>query len=220
MIRSKLAALALAALSAFALGGCNLVMSSQPVFDASDAAGAPGFKPGIWASPDQGCSFDETKPAAEWPACASGAVIKGDKAWAVGHPEKASPFILAAGDPRVMQAMADLSSMADSNVTVSEKGPLYLFIAVKPLAKDGSGQITRAEAWFIQCGPPPPKPKEGSPEANDPKAFMTKQPLPGMVMDNGECSPKDKAAVRNAAAASRAWSDQLMQMHWVRDGES
>ncbi|HWE46966.1 MAG TPA: hypothetical protein VG407_13155 [Caulobacteraceae bacterium] len=220
MFRAKPVVLALATLGAMALSGCNLVISAKPVFDAADASGAPGFRPGVWASPDQGCSFDEAKPAGEWPSCASGAVIMDDKAWAVGHKEKASAFILAAGDPRVMQAIADLSDMNGSNVTVTEKGPIYLFIAVNPLAKDGDGRITKAEAWFIQCGPPPPKPKDGTPASNDPKAYGTTQPLPGMTMDNGECSPKDKAAVRAAAGPSRAWADQLMQMHWVRAGES
>ena len=195
-------------------------MSAKPVFDATDMVGAPPLKPGVWASPDPGCSFDEAKPAAEWPSCASGAVIQGDKAWAVGHSDKASGYILAGGDPRVMQAIADLSDMSGSNVTVTEKGPIYLFIAVKPLARDGDGRITRAEAWFIQCGPPPPKPKDGTPDATDPKAYGSKQPLPGLTMDNGECAPRDKAAVRGAAAPSRAWADQLMQMHWVRDGEN
>jgi hypothetical protein len=205
-------------LGALTLSGCNMVMSAAPMFSVADAAGAPPLKPGVWASPDPSCSFDKAKPASEWPSCASGAVISGDKAWAVGHPEKASPYIMASGDPRVMQAIADISSMASAGVTVSEKGPIYLYIALKPTAHDGDGRITAADAWFIQCGPPPPKPKDDA--ANDPKNYATKHPLPGMVMDNGECSPKDKAAVRNAAAASRAWAEQLMQMYWVRDGEN
>ena len=119
-----------------------------------------------------------------------------------------------------MQAIADLSGMNGANVTVTEKGPIYLFIAVKPTAQDGEARITKAEAWFIQCGPPPPKPKDGSPDTNDPKAYGTKHPLPGMVMDNGECSPKDKAAVRGAAGPSRAWADPVMEMRWVRGGEN
>ena len=220
MFRTKLAVLAAAMLGALALSGCNMVMSAAPMFTVEDMVGAPPLKPGLWASPDADCKFDAGKPAAEWPGCASGAVIEGDKAWAIGHPEKASAYILAAGDPRVMQAIADLSDAGSQNVTVTAKGPIYLYIAVKPTAKDADGKITRAEAWFIQCGPPPPKPKDGSPETNDPKAYGTKQPLPGLVMDNGECSPKDKAAVRNAAGPSRAWAEQLMHMYWVRDGES
>jgi hypothetical protein len=212
--------LVLAVLAATTLGGCNLVMSPTPVFSAADATGAPVLKSGLWASPDKDCSVDESKPGADWPSCASGSVIKDGKAWAVGHPDKASPYIIAGGDPSVMQAMADLSDMSGQGASVTQKGPIYLFIAMKPLARDGAGRVTKAEAWFVQCGPPPPKPKDGTPAASDPKAYGTRHPFPGLVMDNGECSPRDKAAVLNAAGPSRAWADPVMQMHWVRDGEN
>jgi hypothetical protein len=220
VIRTKLFVLAAAILGAMTLSGCNLVMSPTPVFTTADAAGAPPLKSGVWASPDKDCKLDEAKPAAEWPSCASGAIIKDGKAWAVGHADKATPYVLAAGEPRVMQAVADISDVAGQGVTVSQKGPIYMFIALKPVSHDDAGAITRAEAWFIQCGPPPAKPKDGSAASNDPKAYGTKHPLPGMTMDNGECSPKDKAAVRGAAGPSRAWADPVMEMHWVRGGEN
>jgi hypothetical protein len=219
VFRSKLFVPAAALLGAMTLSGCNLVMSPTPVFGAADMAGAPVMKPGLWASPDKDCKdFDETKPASQWPGCASGSVMKDGKAWSVGHADKASPYVIAAGDPAVMQAKADLSDMSGQGVSVATKGPIYLFIAMKPLDHDGAGRVIRAEGWFVQCGPPPPKPADK--DANDPKAYGTKHPLPGMIMDNGACSPKDKSAVRGAAGPSRAWADPVMQMHWVRDAEN
>ena len=58
--------------AALMLGGCNLVVSQTPVFRAADAAGAPPFKPGLWASPGPGCTFDESTPFDAWPKCANG----------------------------------------------------------------------------------------------------------------------------------------------------
>jgi len=39
-----------------------------------------------------------------------------------------------------------------------------------------------------------------------------------MKVDKGMCTPTGKAAVLNAAGASRAWADQTAALHWVRDG--
>jgi hypothetical protein len=219
MARSKLLFLCAFLAASFSLGGCNLVISPTPVFTAADAEGAAPLKPGLWASPDKNCQFDEAKPASEWPSCAQGSVITPTQAYGVGSPEKATPYVLASGDPRVLQAIADLSDKGSENASVKTNGPIYMFIAVKPLASDMQGRIIKAEAWFIQCGPPPPKPKDNSPDAMKPEAYATKHPLPGMKMDNGACAPADKAAVRNAAGPSRKWADQLMTLHWVRDGD-
>ncbi len=152
--------------AALMLGGCNLVVSQTPVFSAADAAGAPPFKPGFWASPDPGCDFKESAPFDTWPKCANGSEIQrdaivgtmepttvtassGDKT-ASGPKKVALPYVLAAGDPRVMQV--------DLHIPEAGLGQLgfFYFVAVKPTRFDDDGRITAAQIWPIQCGPPPP----------------------------------------------------------------
>ena len=48
------------------------------------------------------------------------------------------------------------------------------------------------------------------------KGMVTEHPLPGLKVSNGECTPADKAAVLNAATPSRAWADNVGELHWVR----
>jgi hypothetical protein len=214
MARSSLT-FGLIALAALTLGGCNLVMSDKPVFTPADAEGAAPLRPGVWAAPDAGCAFDEAQPVAAWPKCAGGSVVTPTEAWGADDPSKHNAYVLAAGDPRVLQAVADIST--SDNVS-APKGPIYLFLAVKPLASDGQGRIVKAEVWIIQCGPPPPPPKADAKEQPKPEDYATKHPLPGMIMSDGACSPRDKAAVLGAAGPSRAWAEGVMTLHWVRDG--
>jgi len=203
---------------ALMLGGCNLVVSQTPVFQATDAAGAPPFKPGLWASPDPGCDFKESAPLDSWPKCANGSEIHADAIMATVDPtavtatsdnkaasgpkKVALPYVLAAGDPLVMQV--------DLHIPEAGLGQLgfFYFVAVKPTRFDDDGRITAAQMWPIQCGPPPP------PQTT--QTAVTQHPLPGLKVDNGECTPVDKAAVRNAATPSRAWADNVGELHWVR----
>lgn len=202
--------------AAVTLGGCNLVVSPTPVFTAADAAGAPPLRTGVWAGPEPDCKFDEAAPAADWPKCANGSIITPSEAKGIGAEAKPSAYVLAAGDPRILQAAADFSAGGDASV--KQNGQMYFFLAFEPLGSDAEGRIVKAQAWFIQCGPPPAPHKGDSGKDIKPEDFVTKHPLPGLKVDGGMCTPADKAAVRGAARASRAWADQLLQTHWVRDG--
>ena len=221
----KAAALVAAAL---ALGGCNLVVSPTPVFSAADAGGAPPLRPGVWAAPQPNCDFKPADPLAAWPQCAGGAVIT-DTAFvaavdpsslgtssqppapAAAKPQMNVPYILAAGDPRVLQIDMELP------LDPAAKTRFFYFVALRPTARDADGRIVAAEMWPIQCGPPPP-PKPASSSGEVDQGNVTDHPLPGMKVDKGMCTPADKAAVLNAAVASRAWADQTGALHWVRDG--
>jgi hypothetical protein len=214
--------------AALMLGGCNLVVSQTPVFSSSDAAGAPPFKPGFWASPDPGCDFKESAPFDAWPKCANGSEIQRDALIATVDPTAVTattsdnktasgpkkvglPYVLAAGDPRVMQV--------DLHIPEAGLGQLgfFYFVAVKPTRFDDDGRITAAQLWPIQCGPPPPPQTTQSANGGDlTKGAVTEHPLPGLKIANGECNPVDKDAVRNAASPSRAWADNVGELHWVR----
>ena len=217
----------LAALAAvLLLGGCNLVVSETPVFTAADAAGAPPLKPGIWAAPQPNCDFKPADPLAQWPKCAGGAAITPtailaavdpSSLMAPDQPPPASakpplkvPYVLAAGDPRVMQIHFVLP------IDPAIKAAFFYFIALRPIAHDADGRIIDAEVWLVQCGPPPPPSGKGA--AAD-QGAITDHPLPGMTVTKGECNPTGKAAVLNAAQPSHAWAgDQVGTLHWVRDG--
>jgi hypothetical protein len=213
--------------AALALGGCNLVVSEKPVFAAADAAGAPSLRAGVWSASQPGCDFKSSDPVAKWPKCAGGGVITATAIMAsvdangpapadqppptTAKPQMTIPYVLAAGDPRVMQI--------DMKLPKEVGGPpeLFYFAALKPAAPDASGRIVQAEIWPIQCGPPPP-PKPASASGDADQGGITDHPLPGLKVTNGMCTPTDKAAVINAAKASRAWADQTGTLRWVRDG--
>ncbi len=210
-----------------ALGGCNLVLSEKPMFTAADAAGAPVLRDGVWAAPDKGCDFDQTKPIDQWPKCAGGDVVGGsvmrpiqrkddDEGFSGGLSTDPSTFILAAGDPRVMQATITIEGRK------GEKQTVYAYLGLEPLAYDAQGRIVKLDGWLVQCGPPPEEDDE--PPAKDKPlkledAMVARHPLPGLTVADGNCTPRDKAAVRNAAKASKAWKDpDQMPTYWVRDG--
>ncbi len=218
-------ALALTAM-ALALGGCNLVVSEKPMFTAADAVGAPALRSGVWSASQSGCDFKSSDPVAKWPKCAGGGVITASAIMAsvdangpgsadqppstIAKPQTTIPYVLAAGDPRVMQIDIKLPTQAGPSA-------IFYFAALKPVSRDAQGRIVQAELWPIQCGPPPPpKPAAAGREAD--QGGITDHPLPGLKVADGMCTPTDKAAVINAAKASRVWADPIGTLRWVRNG--
>ena len=217
------------------LSACNVVMTKEPLLTQADAAGAPNLRPGVWLffkRPD--CKVDETKPFTEWPDCAGGGlvtpgVVRGHKANAPADQLEDTPFVLAAGDPRIMQAPVDVdlsmqaeaSASGDATASASASPPVharpYAYAGVRPTKFDDQGRITAFALWPVQCGPPPPKDKDG----ND-SMGATLKPLPGIEMKPGDavCSTRSVAALRNAAKASEAWTPELRgDSRWLRDAQ-
>ena len=216
------------------LGGCNIVVSPTPVFTAADSAGAPELRPGLWATPRPGCSFDDSKPSARWPDCVDAFAVDGGMLRDVGDKAKGkpgTPYVIAAGDPLVLQARSDADVQASAGASASGGGaasasasaaitrsdpPPYIFLAVHPLALDDRNRMIRIEAWPVLCGPPPPEPPPGTP--SEKHASVTLHPFPGLTIQDQVCTPAGKAAVLGAAGASRAFSvGQIQTSHWVRD---
>jgi hypothetical protein len=175
--------------AAAGLGACNAAVSDRPLFSARDARGAPALKPGLWAMvEDEPCDLERvaTDP---WPACAKPVVIT---ARTIAGPEKDKPplpYVLAAGSPRILQlAMKDDD---EPNET------FWFYLALEP--EPGTGPVTEATAWLVQCGPPP---------ENQPTQ-LTEQPLPGMSIEDKTCYAAAAGAIRDAAGPSRAWGDSL-----------
>ena len=230
LLRPALIAAGLALLSA-----CNVVMTKEPLFTQADSAGAPNLRPGVWIFfKEADCKVDESRPFTEWPDCAGGGLVKGNsveghKAGAPPDQLEDTPFVLASGDPRIMQLQVDvdLSVQADASAsggdaTASTSSSAahsrpYGYAAVRPTKFDAEGRITAFRFWPVDCGPPPPKDKNG-----EDVAAATLKPLPGIEMKPGDavCTTRSVSALRNAAKASEAWAPQPRgDSHWIRDAQ-
>lgn len=196
---------------AMGLGACNLVTTTEPMFDKADAAGTPQLKEGLWANLEHGCEADLKQPATEWPECAEWMVLKNGEMTGKSDDEKEEtriPVLIAGDDPPVMQlAMEDKDS----------KETLYFYAGLGSIETDSEGRIIRYAGWIVQCGPPPPedaKRPDGQPR------WGTFEPTPGIIMDEAlsGCRPQDETALFTAARASKDYAskDKPGEARWVR----
>jgi hypothetical protein len=217
-----LRALAIALLAL--LGGCNMVITQEPLFSQADAAGAARLREGVWAQPPaEKCAFDEAAPIKTWPSCANGLVVARDTLSGYsGQGDQrqwnSTPYVLAAGEPRVMQFY-----LTDSLGHSALAPALYIYIDLNPTRFDDQGRITEFQTWFAMCGPPPPQKAIANPDKGAAQTLRmgTLHPLAGLTMDKdgNNCTTASQDAVRRAAAASRAWSDEIATDRWLRDGD-
>lgn len=208
---------ALVAGAAAALGGCNMVVTNTPMFAPSDADPALALREGVWNSTtDKACAFDDSAPLEAWPACASGSVVTATQVRSLQsqkdgtRTQTSTGYVLVNGDPPVMQIpIVPTDKIASPPVA-------FIYIALKPTSTDAKGRITAFSTWPVLCGPPPKADLSKGGEAR----LGTREPLPGLVMEEaGSCRPTSVAALRRAAAASQAWADTPGRSRWVRDGE-
>jgi hypothetical protein len=232
---AKLARLALMGTALGLLSACNVVMTEKPLFTQADAAGAPALRPGVWLFFEEpGCKVDDSKPFTEWPDCAGGGLvgaadIRGHKQDTPPDQLETAPYVLATGDPRVMQIQVDVDLSAHADVSASGDGAAangstsssashsqpYGYAAIRPTKLDSQGRIVAFTLWPVQCGPPPPKDANG-----DDTAPATQKLLPGLTMKDGDpvCTTTSTAALRAAAKASEAWAPPPpREARWVRD---
>lgn len=201
------------ACAALALAGCNAVMTMVALFTPADAAGAAVLKPGYWNT----IYCTPAAAAARAAICANGYQLTpsemrqaADPTTPGGpYPDQVTPYVLAAGDPMVMQ-------IAFPNTAIGQAPATYIYVAVKPTALDASGRIIAAEVWSVLCGPSA-LPRPDAPRDQDGVPPATDHPFPGMTLGDIGCIPADKAAVFDAAKASRALGDGVLSLHWVAD---
>lgn len=213
-------------LALLGLGGCNMVVTQAPVFGPEDTWTGRGFRQGLWdQAPNSACAFDEATPMKAWPDCAHGVAIRADTLGSfMGQADsrtlRPSHYRLVGGDPLVLQFSPTEVAGTDAKIP-----PVYVYIAVQPTGRDAGGRITAFRSWAVLCGPPPPPPPPASASSGAPNPPSvpsgTLNPLPGLVMDSSHvnCTTDSKAAVRNAARESRAWSPDASESHWVRDSD-
>jgi hypothetical protein len=203
--------------AAWLLAGCNSVVSTTPLFAASDAQGQPQLRPGVWSDENAPCEFDHSKPVSDWPGCATGWVVRPGVAMSfddTGPPNPGQtryPFVLAKGDPAVAQITLDDGGGAP---------PSYAYGGLRPLKLDAQGRVIEYRMWLALCGPPPPSDPSGE---HDPTT--TRQPIEGLVLDPSarDCVASAQGPVRESVRLSEAWSGADPQgrdrARWVRDGE-
>lgn len=200
-------------LVALNLGACAVVGSEQPLFDAADARGHAVLRTGLWAMPDEDCTFDPAARSKDWNKCAN-ATLVGPATFSERPSEgddedaKTLRYVLAGGAPRVAQIQAP----------EGEGDPNYAYAGLRPLRADEAGRIVEARVWLAMCEPPP-----------DPKTVLeegeARPPLPaGLVRDQKGpgCTATKASAARAAVARSEAWAaqrDLAMTARWIRDAD-
>jgi len=193
--------------AALSLGGCNMVVSKKPLFTLADTRDTPVFRAGVWAKDDPACTFDPAAPRADWPECAGSTVVPAGQG--VLRDDKGGEMLIASGDPLILQIRP-----------VMEGGKIagYLYGAARITAWDDQRRVIGVEAWPVLCGPPPPPGPDGVMRGGKPEDFVTRKPLPGLKIEEGNCVATDPKVVRNAARASPAW-ETPQRNRWIRDGE-
>ena len=172
---------------------------SPPVPARGRPDGAAVAGRGLAQRPSDGCAVDVAKPAAQWPDCADwtlvaqGRIVRTRLSGRRAPRRASEPFVLAAGDPRVLQEPA------------TDNPGFYRFTAVRPLQSDRDGRITAAETWLVVC---PPKADRGEPQIV----------IPGLRVAKAACYVRDGPALSKVLVRSGDWG--LHQtMRWVRDGD-
>ncbi|HEY2709821.1 MAG TPA: hypothetical protein VGI95_17360 [Caulobacteraceae bacterium] len=216
----------LALLTLASLGACNMIVTTSPLFEKADTAGAPQLRPGLWSQAGPGgepCNYDPKTPLKAWPECARGFLIKpgemggydtkdGKQVWT------SAEILLAQGDPEVLQLHVTRQNDPDE---AADGGPesAYVYIAIHPTETD-HGEIIGYTSWPARCGPPPPA-DAVKPDGN--ARYGTLTPMPGLTMDAKleNCTTTSQDAVRASAKASQPWTppDDIIPSHWVRAGE-
>lgn len=196
------------------LSACSTVGSDLPLFGVADTAGAPTLRPGLWAAPSRGCRFSSKAAVEKWPDCANGAVvgtqsILGGRRDAAGAFTEVLPFLMAGGDPAVMQI--------ETPPGHDLHGPRFVYAGVRPLASDEAGAIVKARVWLALCAPPT---MAGAPAPAKPAKLP-----PGVVLskDRTYCLTKAKSPLRAMVRTSEGWAfqgqpdDYGLVAFWIRD---
>ncbi len=147
------------------------------------------LKPGLWLWEREGCPVDVRQPTYQWEDCAETANI-GD-GW-TGDLILRYPFVIAAGNPRVMQ--------------IEYAGDYVGYDYIAALEMDTQGQVVAMYREPLACtiepalAPGEPPPAGGFP-----------------MVPGAPCPVKDAAAVLRVAADAAAGPAKAPNFRWVRE---
>lgn len=196
------------------LSACAVVGSDQPLFSAADARGYAVLRTGLWAMPDEDCTFDPAAKAKDWNNCAN-ATLVGPTTFSElqgkGDDEDANTlrYVLAGGAPRVVQIQAP----------EGDGDPNYAYAGLRPLRADEAGRVVEARVWLAICEPPP-DPKKVLEEDEEkrpalPAGLARAEKGPG-------CMATSASAARAAVERSEVWAtgrEMAMTARWIRDAD-
>jgi hypothetical protein len=216
------------------MGGCNTVVSDRPLLMARD--GQPHLKVGLWRQAEEAdCSFDETQPLQRWPDCASALYFDG-KAMTLpdefrkrdrrrakaggGHPGPVStPFVIEMGPPLVGQA-----EQAQPRKKRSKRlKTIYWYFLIQPTDMARDGTIKTFEMVAVSCGPVENyrMVPQGGTTSVEGKSMITRHPLAGLKMVEGNCMTNDRqalfAAARGAVELAKVNNMRPSHYQWVRE---
>ena len=117
------------------LAACNeMINSDQPLFSRGDGT----LRPGLWAVLDTGCASPGTAAVQTWADCAMPIWVTDDTATVLMPKPTRGDFLLAAGDPRVVQV-----GFRDETGATG-----YSYAALRP---EGAAPYVRASVWMNGC---------------------------------------------------------------------
>ncbi len=222
------------------LSACNMLVSKEPWFAASEAQPFPAMRDGLWLSAAPDCRVDERKPAERWPDCAGAAFVRGDEQWSMEWNQRADrrrrtfagwnlaefgddALLVANGDHLIVQSRAQDASPTEQadDADAQAAAPVYMYGGLRVLSRDETGKATALAFWNVQCGPVT-EPARGRQRRDDPEALdeqheVTDHPFPGLTVVDDNCTAESVEAVRNAAALSEALEPPT-QLRWIREG--
>jgi hypothetical protein len=191
---------------ALVLAGCTGVVSSNPWFTATDAAGAPRLRDGVWrleSSQASACDVHENRPLETWPSCASGVVVRAFDLLGLSNKGRvwqwqSAPYLIAAGAPAVMQ----LADTASANAK-------YQYMWVGTVRLDDQNRAVAIRGWRVLCAPP------ASPRAGAKPTLYR-----GLTDADGDCAADSVGSLRAAAKSTETdYTSDVVVAHWVRDGD-
>ncbi len=209
---------ALVAITTFALSGCNMVMTHAPMLRSNESTASPKLRPGVW-SVEQPCRTESPSPLCGRPVNML-VVTKTNvrQLIAPGTPpnlrvslDHPLPYVIGVGKPLLVQLRLD--PLAPPGHAIPAQ---FTFAALAPIISDEKGEIVVAEAWPVECGPPP-KPGDANYGLQDEQGQVTNHPLPGLKMDAFDCEPEGRSTIQRAAIASRAWFGGAFLLRWVKN---
>jgi hypothetical protein len=216
------------------LAGCGRsgeLATRAPLLHPSDTA--PKLRGGLWRFvwpnyADNPCPFDPTQPIKAWPPCNAAEWVAPNRMTDIAvvqtplgpiRTERSHAYALASAETPVLQRYDDVYRRR------------YTYDAVDRVERDAAGRIVAARLTPIDCVDPAALTEAMEWQANavtednthpideEPTEAARLALLPGFVWDfDGECLPRDLAALSAAATAAAAASTEGVNFRWVRDG--
>jgi hypothetical protein len=153
--------MAVLAMATSPLGGCNLVVTDQPLFSKADGAGGPRFRAGVWSGA---------------PARLHVRRVKASK----GLAEMRQRPVPGPRSATVVRRAGRPTDPADDRVAADRiYGFAQFYVGFQVIRSDAAGRVTEVRILPVQCDPPPPDGDKSGLTKHTMKAHWVRDPIPG-----------------------------------------